>query len=188
LSYKLTSQHSLVCMQGWLLSPLLPININKMHRTKHGSDSEVRISWREFEAGCNKQSVNLKFWEPFVCTGGEGIHFSWKLYMYSKLPFLLRLNHGQAPREAPREFSCKRRLCMRQGLGFFVFTITPVQICIQDPNHFQVKLCSQVYDTEGRFVPEKFEEIFSKYDRDNKGELLCVAVTSRMLSMPWTLL
>ncbi len=28
-------------MQGWLVNPLLPININKMHRTKHGSDSEV---------------------------------------------------------------------------------------------------------------------------------------------------
>ncbi|GAQ81996.1 Caleosin [Klebsormidium nitens] len=30
---------------------------------------------------------------------------------------------------------------------------------------------SGVYDTEGRFVPEKFEEIWSKYDRDNKGAL-----------------
>eukprot|EP00123_Amoebidium_parasiticum_P009527 comp19534_c1_seq1/m.22860 comp19534_c1_seq1/g.22860 ORF comp19534_c1_seq1/g.22860 comp19534_c1_seq1/m.22860 type:complete len:335 (-) comp19534_c1_seq1:149-1153(-) len=30
---------------------------------------------------------------------------------------------------------------------------------------------SEVYDTEGRFVPEKFEELFSKYDRDNKGAL-----------------
>jgi hypothetical protein len=28
-----------------------------------------------------------------------------------------------------------------------------------------------VYDTEGRFVPEKFEEIFSKYDRGAKGGL-----------------
>lgn len=30
---------------------------------------------------------------------------------------------------------------------------------------------SEVFDTEGRFVPQKFEEIFSKYDRDNKGGL-----------------
>ncbi|KAG9299463.1 hypothetical protein G9A89_009416 [Geosiphon pyriformis] len=30
---------------------------------------------------------------------------------------------------------------------------------------------SETYDTEGRYVPEKFEEIFTKYDRDNKGGL-----------------
>ncbi|CAI5498215.1 unnamed protein product [Closterium sp. Naga37s-1] len=30
---------------------------------------------------------------------------------------------------------------------------------------------SEVYDTEGRFVPQKFEELFSKYDRDRKGGL-----------------
>lgn len=31
--------------------------------------------------------------------------------------------------------------------------------------------CAEVFDTEGRFVPEKFEEIFSKYDKENKGGL-----------------
>lgn len=28
-----------------------------------------------------------------------------------------------------------------------------------------------IYFTPGRFVPEKFEEIFSKYDKGNKGAL-----------------
>lgn len=28
-----------------------------------------------------------------------------------------------------------------------------------------------MYDTEGRFVPEKFEELFTKYDREAKGGL-----------------
>lgn len=30
---------------------------------------------------------------------------------------------------------------------------------------------SQVYDMEGRYVPQKFEEMLSKYDKDNKGGL-----------------
>ncbi|KAK9918600.1 hypothetical protein WJX75_005236 [Coccomyxa subellipsoidea] len=30
---------------------------------------------------------------------------------------------------------------------------------------------SMVYDKEGRFMPEKFEEIFTQHDRDNKGGL-----------------
>lgn len=30
---------------------------------------------------------------------------------------------------------------------------------------------SESYDTEGRYVPQKFEELWSKYDKDNKGAL-----------------
>lgn len=30
---------------------------------------------------------------------------------------------------------------------------------------------SGVYDTEGRYIPQRFEEIMSKYDKDNKGGL-----------------
>jgi peroxygenase len=30
---------------------------------------------------------------------------------------------------------------------------------------------SGVYDTEGRYVPQRFEELMSKYDKDNKGGL-----------------
>ncbi|CAG8771457.1 423_t:CDS:2, partial [Dentiscutata erythropus] len=30
---------------------------------------------------------------------------------------------------------------------------------------------SETFDSEGRFVPEKFEEMFSKYDREGKGGL-----------------
>jgi len=32
-------------------------------------------------------------------------------------------------------------------------------------------LCSETYDTEGRFVPEKFEEVFSKYGKTHKNAL-----------------
>lgn len=30
---------------------------------------------------------------------------------------------------------------------------------------------SGVYDTEGHFIPQKFEELMSKYDKDGKGGL-----------------
>ena len=30
---------------------------------------------------------------------------------------------------------------------------------------------SGVFDTEGRYVPQRFEELMSKYDKDNKGGL-----------------
>lgn len=30
---------------------------------------------------------------------------------------------------------------------------------------------AEVFDTEGRFVPEKFESLFSKFDGENKGGL-----------------
>jgi len=37
---------------------------------------------------------------------------------------------------------------------------------------------SETYDTEGRFVPEKFEEVFSKYDKGNKGGLTLAEIRS----------
>jgi len=49
------------------------------------------------------------------------------------------------------------------------------------------------YDTEGRFIPHKFEEIFSKYDKDGKGGLtftegLKMIRGNRMIADPigWT--
>lgn len=56
--------------------------------------------------------------------------------------------------------------CVSLCLPLPLFHPTP-----DPPTHPHPTLPAEVYDTEGRFVPEKFEEIFSKYDRENKGGL-----------------
>lgn len=35
---------------------------------------------------------------------------------------------------------------------------------------------SEIYDTEGRFLPSKFEELFTKFDKDGKGGLTFVEI------------
>lgn len=52
-----------------------------------------------------------------------------------------------------------------------MFLPTPLTVACSNHHPPAVLLPTEVYDTEGRFVPQKFEDLFAKFDSGNKGGL-----------------